>query len=74
MTKSQSKSRSSGTTEEYKYVEHGPWINVGGKMWCFGCGHVALNNNISRWVSKIGCYFREHPSYRQRLKRIGGHK
>lgn len=72
MTKHRSGNQSSETTEQYKYQEHGPWITTGGKQWCFSCGHVALNNNVSRWATKVGCYFREHPSFKRKLKKAGG--
>lgn len=66
MSKSQSKDQSSDSSA------HGPWITSGGKRWCFSCGHVALNNDISRWATKIGCDYRDHPSYKQRMKKAGG--
>jgi|TARA_R100000458_G_scaffold59953_1_gene73311 hypothetical protein len=53
-------------------VEHGPWITTGGKQWCFSCGHVALNNDISRWATRVGCYFKEHPAYKNKMKKAGG--
>jgi hypothetical protein len=56
----------------FEYEAHGPWITSGGKKWCFSCGHVSLNNTISRWVDSVGCNFRDHPSYKNRLKKAGG--
>ena len=72
MTKHRSGNQSSETTEQYKYQEHGPWITTAGKTWCFSCGHVALNNEVSRWATKVGCYFREHPAYKNKMKKAGG--
>lgn len=71
MSKRQSVSQSSAK-EVYEMKPHGPCISVGGKLWCFSCGHVLLNNTISRWVTEKGCLYDLHPSYPKQLKKAGG--
>ena len=61
-----------GDKETYKYEPHGPWIVSGGKSWCFSCGHVALNNEVSRWATEKGCLYKLHPSWKSKLKKAGG--
>ena len=60
--------------ETYKMKGHGPWITVGGKQWCFSCGHVALNNAASDWVTERGCLYDLHPEYKAAMKRLAGDK
>ena len=31
--------------------------------YCYKCGHVALKNDISQLISRIGCDYEEHPAY-----------
>lgn len=60
------------STEKYENKPHGPLISVGGKLWCFNCGHVLLNNKVSWWVTEKGCLYDLHPSYPSILRKAGG--
>jgi len=71
MTRSQSESQASDK-EVYKMIPHGPLISAGGKLWCFSCGHVLLNNVISRWATEKGCMYDIHPSFNRMMKKAGG--
>ena len=71
MTKHTSKPQASDK-EVYKMIPHGPLIMAGGKMFCFSCGHVLLNNVVSRWATEKGCMYDIHPSYKRMMKKAGG--
>jgi hypothetical protein len=53
------------------------WINPGNilyKPYCRRCGLVKLNNPITNWCVSQGCYYDEHPKYKQTLKRMTSQK
>ena len=52
----------------YKKATHsfGPLASVG-KLYCYKCGLVSLNNKISRWAVKYGCNYKDHPQYKKTL-------
>ncbi|MDX1532628.1 MAG: hypothetical protein R3230_00310 [Nitrosopumilaceae archaeon] len=60
--------------EKYEYKGHGPWITLGGKQYCWGCGLVALNNQASDWCVDKGCLYNIHPQYKSSMKRLAGIK
>lgn len=56
---------------EYKYLGHRlvP-LNGVGKNYCFVCGLVAINNDVTRWCIEKGCYHEDHPQYKSKLKQF----
>jgi hypothetical protein len=56
--------------ETYKYECHSflPLKGVG-KLYCVYCGLVNLNNDPTRWAVKMGCNYKDHVSYRNKMKK-----
>lgn len=44
--------------------------NVFYKPVCSGCGLMRLNNKITHWCVKQGCYYDEHPHYNKIFKKL----
>lgn len=43
-----------------------------GKQYCRCCGLVALNNPISIWCIEMGCNYKDHPQYQNKLSKLAG--
>jgi hypothetical protein len=57
--------------EQYKAEPHS-YYSFGKKtkvahLYCGHCGFIYLKNELSEWVAKVGCNYREHPSYKNKL-------
>lgn len=57
--------------EAFTFEPHGPWIPLRGtgKHYCLGCGLISLANDPSRWAVEKGCNYKDHPSYKVKLKK-----
>jgi len=59
-----------GKTEHYKYEPHHFSWKVNHWNVCTGCGLVALKTKITEWCIEKGCNYKDHPSYKYRLKKL----
>jgi hypothetical protein len=37
---------------------------------CDNCGLVPLHNDLSQLAVKLGCFYKEHPTFQQAMKRF----
>lgn len=60
-----------GSKEAYKKKGHSFTPLKGtGKSYCKSCGLVALNNPLTDWCIQMGCNYRDHTQYNNKVKRL----
>lgn len=54
----------------YKYHPHrfSKWFKFFPYFICDYCGLVLLNNRITEWAVRMGCYHEDHVQFKEKLK------